>query len=90
MLIPRLRFRLLMLVAAAGILAVALAIRAVAAGTLNSTGRLEQYSGTALYAFDDLRRSVVPMAEPVATGHRRARLGLVLDDGVPPTERHPR
>lgn len=39
-----------MLAAAAGFLAIALTIRAVAAGTLNSTGRLEQYSGTALYA----------------------------------------
>jgi hypothetical protein len=39
-----------MLAAAAGFLAVALTIRAVAAGALNSTGRLEQYSGTALYA----------------------------------------
>ena len=40
----------MMLAAAAGFLAIALAIRAAAAGTLNSTGRLEQYSGTALYA----------------------------------------
>ena len=48
--ITRLRFRLLMLAVAAGLLAIALTIRAVAAGTLNSTGRLEQYSGTALYA----------------------------------------
>ena len=39
-----------MLAAAAGFLAIALTIRAVAAGTLNSTGRLEQCSGTALYA----------------------------------------
>jgi hypothetical protein len=39
-----------MLAAAAGILAIALMIRFAAAGTLNSTGRLEQYSGTALYA----------------------------------------
>jgi hypothetical protein len=44
------RFRLLMLAAAAGFLAIALTIRAVAAGSLNSSGRLEQYSGTALYA----------------------------------------
>jgi uncharacterized protein DUF2809 len=48
--ITRVRFRLLMLAAAAGFLAIALTIRAVAAGALNSTGRLEQYSGTALYA----------------------------------------
>ncbi|GIJ51450.1 hypothetical protein Val02_83360 [Virgisporangium aliadipatigenens] len=39
-----------MLAAAAGFLAVALAIRAASAGALESTGRLEQYSGTALYA----------------------------------------
>lgn len=39
-----------MLTAAAGFLAIALTIRAVAAGSLNSSGRLEQYSGTALYA----------------------------------------
>lgn len=39
-----------MLAAAAGFLAIALTIRAVAAGSLNSSGRLEQYSGTALYA----------------------------------------
>jgi hypothetical protein len=44
-----LRFRLLMLTAAAGFLGLALAIRAVTAGALNSTGALEQYSGTALY-----------------------------------------
>jgi hypothetical protein len=44
------RFRLLMLAAAAGFLAVALAIRAVGAGTLDSTGAVEQASGTALYA----------------------------------------
>jgi len=49
-LITRLRFRLLMLAAAAGFLAVALTIRGAAAGTLNSVGQLEQYSGTALYA----------------------------------------
>ncbi|MEV6924511.1 DUF2809 domain-containing protein [Dactylosporangium sp. NPDC051485] len=48
--IKHLRFRLIMLAAAAVFLAVALAIRALSAGTLNSTGRLEQYSGTALYA----------------------------------------
>lgn len=45
-----LRFRLLMLAAGVGFLAVALTVRAVTAGALNSTGRLEQYSGTALYA----------------------------------------
>jgi len=39
-----------MLAAAAGFLAIALTIRALSAGALNSTGRLEQYSGTALYA----------------------------------------
>ncbi|GAA0921245.1 ribosomal maturation YjgA family protein [Virgisporangium aurantiacum] len=44
------RVRLLMLAAAAGFLGVALAIRAVSAGALYSNGRLEQYSGTALYA----------------------------------------
>lgn len=38
-----------MLAAAASFLAVALAIRAICAGALNSTGALEQYSGTALY-----------------------------------------
>jgi hypothetical protein len=48
--INHLRFRLLMLAAALGFLTIALTIRAVTAGTLNSTGRLEQYSGTALYA----------------------------------------
>jgi hypothetical protein len=45
-----LRLRLLMLAAATGFLALALTIRAIGAGELNSTGRLEQYSGTALYA----------------------------------------
>ena len=39
-----------MLAAAAGFLAVALAIRLGGAGELNSTGALEQHSGTALYA----------------------------------------
>lgn len=39
-----------MLVAAAVFLTVALTIRAVGTGTLDSNGRLEQYSGTALYA----------------------------------------
>ena len=39
-----------MLVAAAAFLAIALAIRAIGSGSLYSTGRLEQYSGTALYA----------------------------------------
>ncbi|WP_203704809.1 ribosomal maturation YjgA family protein [Asanoa iriomotensis] len=43
------RFRLLMLAAMAGFLAVALAIRAIRVGALDSTGVLEQYSGTALY-----------------------------------------
>jgi hypothetical protein len=48
--ITYLRFRLLMLAAAGGLLAIALAIRAGAGGPLNGAGRLEQYSGTALYA----------------------------------------
>jgi hypothetical protein len=48
--ITHLRFRLLMLAAAAGLLAVALAIRAGTDGSLNGAGRLAQYSGTALYA----------------------------------------
>lgn len=39
-----------MLATAAGFLAIALMIRALTRGSLNSTGRLEQYSGTALYA----------------------------------------
>ena len=45
-----LRVRLLMAALAIGFLGVALGIRAVSAGQLNSNGRLEQYSGTALYA----------------------------------------
>lgn len=45
-----LRFRLLMVAAGAGFLIVALGIRGLSGGMLNSTGRLEQYSGTALYA----------------------------------------
>ncbi|GIF67635.1 membrane protein [Asanoa ishikariensis] len=47
MLIDRPRFRLLMLIAAAGFLAVALMIRA---GQVDSTGAVEQISGTVLYA----------------------------------------
>ncbi|MEU4219536.1 DUF2809 domain-containing protein [Actinoplanes sp. NPDC026623] len=47
--ITHLRFRLLMLAAAGGLLAIAFAIRA-GSGLLNGAGRLEQYSGTALYA----------------------------------------
>ncbi|MGW0436357.1 ribosomal maturation YjgA family protein [Micromonospora sp. NPDC003197] len=42
--------RLLMLAAAAFFLAVALAIRALTSGTLESDGPLAQHSGTALYA----------------------------------------
>lgn len=48
--IKHLRFRLLMLAAAAALLGIALAIRTGGGGPLNGTGRLEQYSGTALYA----------------------------------------
>ncbi|WP_344613739.1 DUF2809 domain-containing protein [Dactylosporangium salmoneum] len=48
--LKHLRFRLSMLAAAAVFLAVALAIRALSAGSLYSNGRLEQYSGNALYA----------------------------------------
>lgn len=46
----RARFRLLMLAAAAGFVAVALLIRVTTGGQLTGVGRLEQYSGTALYA----------------------------------------
>jgi hypothetical protein len=47
--ITHLRFRLLMLAAAGGLLAIALAVRA-GSGLLNGTGPLQQFSGTALYA----------------------------------------
>jgi hypothetical protein len=65
-----LRFRMLMLTAAAGFLGVALAIRAVTAGTLNSTGGLEQYSGTALYGSMTYAGLlfVRPRLRPAATG----------------------
>jgi hypothetical protein len=42
--------RLIMVALAAVFLAVALTIRAVSSGSLEGNGRLEQYSGTALYA----------------------------------------
>ena len=48
--IDRPRFRLLMLSAAVGFLAVALMIRALGSGRLDSTGTVEQISGTVLYA----------------------------------------
>lgn len=59
-----------MLAAAAGFLAIALTIRALAAGTLNSTGRLEQYSGTALYASMAYAGVLLlwPRRSPVAAG----------------------
>lgn len=46
--VPRLRLRLL--VAAAGIIGTALLIRVATAGGSIGSGRVEQYSGTALYA----------------------------------------
>lgn len=68
--ITRLRFRLLMLAAAAGFVAVALAIRGAAGGSVEGAGPLEQASGTALYASMTYAGVLFlwPRLSPVAAG----------------------